>query len=190
LLKGQPFVEVNWMSGLDEKGRPVLVPGRLDGPDKAAVRPLAGFGGTIWEPPSYSPGTGLFYIPAWDVPTVIGATPANAAYGAIRAFDPLTGERKWEFRPDMSRLATRIPGRFTGPFVGRFAGLLTTASGLLFTGVGDAYFYALDARTGELLREIPMPGRVYNAPMSYSVNGTQFIAIATGNTLFAFALRQ
>jgi alcohol dehydrogenase (cytochrome c) len=192
-LLGKPFVEVNWLSSFDEKGRPVPVPGRLNGLDIATVRPLAGFGGTNWEPPSYSPVTGLFYIPALDVSTVTGATPAdtqNAAYGAIRAFDPLTGERKWEFRPDKSLLATRIPGRGTGSFVGRFAGLLTTASGLLFTGVGDAYFYALDARTGERLWQMPVPGRVYNAPMTYSVNGTQYILIAAGNTLFAFALRQ
>jgi alcohol dehydrogenase (cytochrome c) len=189
-LMAKPFVEVNWLSSFDEKGRPILVPGRLDGPDKAAVRPLAELGGTIWEPPSYSPVTGLFYIPAWDVSSASGATAANAAYGAVRAFDPLTGEKKWEFKPDMSRLATRIPGRFTGRFVGRFAGLLTTASGLLFAGVGDGYFYGLDARTGEHLWQMPLPGRVYNAPMSYAVDGTQYIAIAAGNTLFAFAVRQ
>jgi len=69
-------------------------------------------------------------------------------------------------------------------------GLFTTASNLVFTGVGAGYFYALDARTGERFWQMPVPGRVYNAPMTYSVNGTQYVTITAGNTLFAVALRQ
>jgi glucose dehydrogenase len=73
----------------------------------------------------------------------------------------------------------------------------------LFTGVegdddsgadasrrADGYFYALDARTGDLLWQMALTGSVHSAPMSYSVNGRQFVTVAAGNTLFAFALRQ
>jgi glucose dehydrogenase len=81
--------------------------------------------------------------------------------------------------------------------------VLTTASDLLFTGVeadnysdpaaarlANGYFYGLDARTGEVLWQMGLAGAVQSGPMSYSVNGKQFIAVTAGNTLFAFALRQ
>lgn len=173
-LTGRPFVEVNWMSGFDEKGRPVRTTGSAD----AQIRPGAGeAGATNWYPPSYSPRTGLLYVPVWEFP-------ANPRYGAVRALDPQTGERKWEFKREG---------------VGFKAGVLTTASDLLFSGVLGQYpvgtpldgqFYALDARTGELLWQRTLPRSVEASPMSYSVGGKQYIAVAAGNTLFAFALRQ
>jgi alcohol dehydrogenase (cytochrome c) len=156
-LMGKPFVEVNWMSGFDEKGRPVRTP-KSSNSDTPV---LPQFVGTNWYPPSYSPSTGIFYIP-------------SSSANAIRAFDPQTGEKKWEFK--------RNDAVFT-------AGALTTASGVLFTGAGR-YFYALDARTGELLWQMALTGNVESGPMSYSVGGTQYIAVAAGNTLFTFALRQ
>jgi alcohol dehydrogenase (cytochrome c) len=112
----------------------------------------------------------------------------SLAFGALRALDPKTGERKWEFRRDNAL--------FT-------AGALTTAADVLFTGVGgdfysgdaaarlaDRYFYALNARTGELLWQIALTGSVQSGPMTYSIDGKQYVALAGGNTLFAFALRE
>ena len=175
-LMGRPFVEVNWMSGFDQKGRPVRVPA------EPGTLTLPTGGATNWPPPSYSPSTGLFYVPSLE-------EGANPRYGAMRAFDPHTGEKKWEFKKDSAS--------FNG-------GALTTASDLLFTGVrgdfgpgrnnaerlADGYFYALDARTGQLLWQMGLAGSVQSGPMTYSVGGKQFIAVAAGNTLFAFALRQ
>jgi alcohol dehydrogenase (cytochrome c) len=175
-LMGRPFVEVNWMSGFDQKGRPVRVPAKPGTPT------LPRRGATNWPPPSYSLSTGLFYVPSLEE----GASPR---YGAMRAFDPHTGEKKWEFKRDGASFNS---------------GALTTASDLLFTGVrgdfgpgnnnaerlADRYFYALDARTGQLLWQMGLAGSVQSGPMTYSVNGQQFIAVAAGNTLFAFALRQ
>ena len=186
-LSGRPFVQATWMNGFDLKGRPLLTAGQLDNVQGSTIFP--GVAGTNYYPPSYSSSTGLFYIPSWERPRVngrvIGPSPA---YGAIRALDPLTGERKWEFRRDSAV--------FT-------AGVLTTASDLLFTGVegdddageqasrlAEGYFYALDARTGELLWQMGLAGSVHSAPMTYSVKGRQFVTVAAGNTLFAFALRQ
>lgn len=185
VLLGKPFVEVNWMSGLDAKGRPVRVPGKVSG-GKTLIMPGDA---TNWFPPSYSPSTGLFYIPSWERGTQGGTMQRLIpGYGAVRAFEPQTAERKWEFR--------RNDAIFT-------SGVLTTASNLLFTGIRgdpysepaaaslvDGYFYALDARTGQLLKQWPLPGSVRSGPMSYSVGGKQYIAVTAGDTLFAFALRQ
>jgi glucose dehydrogenase len=172
-LMGKPFVEVNWMSGFDDKGRPVRAPQD----NKTPLRPVAGeVGGTNWYPPSYSSITGLLYVPALEFP-------ANPRYGAMRAFVPQTGERKWEFKKENAIFKS---------------GARTTGSDLLFTGVlgqgqagmaVDGQFYASNARTGELLWQRALPRSVEGSPMSYSVAGKQYIAVAAGNTLFAFALR-
>ncbi len=70
------------------------------------------------------------------------------------------------------------------------AGILTTASDLLFSGGREGYFYALDARNGELLWRANVGGAIAAGPMSYAVNGRQYIAINAGNSLFVYALRQ
>ena len=98
----------------------------------------------------------------------------NEGYGAIRAMDAATGERKWEFK--MNDVTD--------------AGILTTASDLLFSGGREGYFFALNARSGELLWKAAVGGSVASGPMTYSVNGRQYIAVAAGNSLFTFALRQ
>jgi len=184
-LYGKPFVEVNWMDGFDEKGRPREVPDIVGSKN---VLTLPGTAATNWYPPSYSPSTGLFYVSAWERGSIGGTLQRGPGYGAMRAFDPKTGEKEWEFK--------RSDALFS-------AGALSTASGVLFTGVsqdpvsqqaaahlaGD-YFYALDARTGQLLWQMSLAGRVASGPMSYSVSGKQYVAVAAGNTLFAFALRQ
>jgi alcohol dehydrogenase (cytochrome c) len=166
-LMGTPFGEVNWMDGFDGKGRPVLI--AKNGSNTA----------TDWFPFSYSPTAGLFYFPVRQ--------PTNefrgAMYGAIRAFDPITGSQVWEFRKNNAA----------------FAGVLTTASDLLFTGCADPWgiprqfdceFLALNDRTGQLLWQMPLPGSVRGGPMTYAVAGKQFVAAEAGNTLFVFGLRQ
>jgi len=70
------------------------------------------------------------------------------------------------------------------------AGILTTASNVLFSGGREGYFYALDARTGTLLWKNQLGGQIAMGPMTYSVNGRQYVAVAAGNAMFVFALRQ
>ena len=70
------------------------------------------------------------------------------------------------------------------------AGILTTASDLLFSGGREGYFFALDARNGALLWKALVGGTVASGPMTYSVGGRQYVAVAAGNSLFTFALRQ
>ena len=110
-------------------------------------------------------------------PMVGGATNTRVphqGYGSIQAVDPKTGERKWEFRmPDVTD-----------------SGVLSTASDLVFAGGREGYFFALDAKTGALLWKAMVGGQVANGPMTYAVNGRQYVAAAAGNNLFVWALRQ
>ena len=97
----------------------------------------------------------------------------DEGYGTIRALDPKTGTRKWEFKmADVS-----------------MSGILTTASDVLFAGGREGYFWALDARTGAELWKANLGGEVASGPMTYSVNGRQYVSVSAGNTLFTYALR-
>jgi alcohol dehydrogenase (cytochrome c) len=205
-LLGKPFVEVNWATGFDEAGRPMRVPGKVPTPEGTVIFP-GNQGGTNWYSPSFSPRTGLFYIPSWvnyssvyikaeadfeegkrfvgtSPRSLIGGANGGAAkintrrddegYGAVRAIDPMTGDRKWEFK--MADVTD--------------AGILTTGSDLLFSGGREGYFFALDARNGDLLWKVSLGGTVASGPMSYSVAGKQYIAISAGNSLFVYGLRE
>ena len=205
-LAGYPFVKVNWASGLDAKGRPVHTPQPENAPTFPGVQ-----GWTNWYSPSYSPRTGLFYLSAWeDYASVfvkeeqkyeegrrfVGGRPTSpipggqnipslkrgpinvwteaAGHGAVIAIDPRTGDKKWKF------LMTDVTD----------SGILTTASDLLFAGGREGYFHALDARTGELLWNVSLGGQVASGPMTYQVDGKQYISVAAGHSLFTFALRE
>jgi alcohol dehydrogenase (cytochrome c) len=204
-IRGMPFVNVNWASGLDESGRPIETPQPLGSVTFPGVQ-----GGTNWYSPSYSPSTGLFYLSAWENygsvfrpaeaeylagRTFVGGIPASPlagannvpgirrgpinnwtealGNGAVIALDPRTGQQRWRFpTTDVSS-----------------SGILTTATDLLFTASRDGYAYALDARTGELLWRTSPGGQGANGPMSYAVDGTQYVALSSGNGLFVFGLR-
>jgi alcohol dehydrogenase (cytochrome c) len=207
-LSGSPFVKVNWARGFDERGRPIQTPQ----PAGAPIWP-GNQGATNWYSPSYSPGTELFYVSAWlnyatiykketvdyqpgrtfngggfrvlaptsDAPTIgIGRRgPINnwtdaVGHGAVIALDPRTGEKKWEF----------------DQFDVTDSGILTTATDLLFTGGREGYFHALDARTGALLWKANLGGQIVNGPISYQVDGKQYVSVISGNSLVTFALRE
>ena len=206
-LSGTPFVNVNWSSGLDETGRPIPTPQPPGSPTWPGNQ-----GGTNWYPPAYSPRTGLFYFSAWedyatiyrkeesvyepgqlflgggytvlapvpDAPTIrIGRTsPINdwtdaVGHGAVIALDPRTGEAVWKFKQfDVSD-----------------SGMLTTASDLLFTGGREGYVHALDARTGEEVWKASLGGQIVMAPITFMVNGKQYVSVISGHVLVTFALR-
>jgi alcohol dehydrogenase (cytochrome c) len=194
-MKGEPFVKTNWASGFDAKGRPIQAPGIVPTKEGTLVYP-GNQGGTNWYPPSFSPQTGLFYIPAWENSSstyVKGEEPpefhegqnfagmfpragnrGEELYGAVRAMDPKTGKKVWDYK--QSAPSTE-------------AGILTTASNLLFSGSRDGSFYALDARDGKLLWQTNLGPSVAAGPMSFSVDGKQYVSIQAGSALFTFGLR-
>ena len=101
-----------------------------------------------------------------------GVLPQDAYQSAIRAIDPRTGDIRWEF-PLQPRAS---------------AGVLTTAGDLVFSGGVDGYFFALDAVSGRELWHIQLGARVHTAPISYAVDGRQYVTIAAGNVVFTFGL--
>jgi alcohol dehydrogenase (cytochrome c) len=202
-LVGKPFVKVTWAKGLDEAGRPMRVNGVEPSEGGTDIYPSQ-TGGTNWWSPSFSPRTGLFYVSAWENvhgsfqkndgpfeegkryvggavdPTRVGIRGPQVTkkseedgYGAVRAIDPKTGERKWEFKMDDVSAS----------------GILTTASDLLFAGGRQGFFHALDARTGKLLWKVAAGGEIAMGPMTYQVNGKQYVAFAAGSSMFTFALK-
>lgn len=98
----------------------------------------------------------------------------ESAYGAVLAMDPKTGQKKFMFK--MNDVND--------------GGILTTASDLLFAGGREGYFYALDARNGNELWRATLGGQVEAAPITFSVDGKQYVTIAAGHALFTFALRE
>jgi alcohol dehydrogenase (cytochrome c) len=93
-------------------------------------------------------------------------------YGALRALDPATGEKKWDFKMvDYTE-----------------SGVLSTASDLVFGGGREGHFFAVDARTGELLWSVNLGGTVASGPISYEVDGKQYVAVGANGALHVFAL--
>lgn len=193
-LLAREFARQTWCESIDEKGRPKERPDSLPTKEGNYVSPDL-VGGSNWWSPTYSPLTGLFYVTAYDgggkyflgeaeykpgrqflggFGTVEERAPSGTPefVCAMRAIDPLTGERKWEYR-----LVPRSS-----------SGLLSTAGNLLFGGTSTGNFYALEASTGQERWRLDIGGVIHAAPVSFSVDGKQYISIASGSALFTFGL--
>jgi alcohol dehydrogenase (cytochrome c) len=187
LLLAKPFGEQRWARDVGVDGRPIV----LNETGEKECIPDA-HGSTNFMPPSFDPGRGLFFLTAREtcsayVPMKPEFKPGTSTtgggvrrvsgntYGALRAIDPTTGERKWEFRYPTPTLA----------------GVMSTASGLVFAGDSEGNFTAVDARTGQPLWHYPTGASIWGAAaMTFMLDGRQHVLIASGNTLVAFALPQ
>jgi alcohol dehydrogenase (cytochrome c) len=188
-LSGKPFSKQTWTNGLNDQGRPMPLANTAPTLEGAAVWPGVG-GANNWYSPSYHPGTGLFYVAARESGSVyfIGdpdyqkgeqfngggfrSVPGAEEWGAVRALDPATGNVAWEHK------------LFSPPM----AGLLSTAGSLVFGSTTEGQVFALHAKTGQPLWRYQAGGMGRSNPMSYSVDGKQFIAVAMGNALCVFGL--
>jgi len=198
LLAGTPFVYVNWMTGFDANGRPIVVPGSNSSAEGSFfVYPTVG-GATNFQAPSYSPLTGWLYLEYSEngqryvsAPTpfepgreYIGrAAPGGAGAGrrageplpsaGIKALDPETGRTMWDFK--------LFQGSLTN-------GVLATAGNVVFGASRDGNLIALDARTGKHLWHAQTGANMAASPMTYAIGDRQFVAISAGNMVYAFAL--
>ena len=192
LLVGKPYITTTWAKEIGKDGRPILLPGHT--PDeKGTVTCPNLVGGTNFNPPSFDPALALFFVSArescatyyaWKPdykPGEIftgGAITGNVGgrdsnYGAIRAIDPATGERRWEFR-------------HINP---SFSGVLSTASGLVFAGDTEGNLLALESKTGKLRWRYQMGSNLHGtAPVTFMLDGRQILLVPAGTTLTAWAL--
>jgi alcohol dehydrogenase (cytochrome c) len=178
------FVKTNWSTGYDAKGQPIPNPAKDPQIDGALVSPNQG-GATNWQPPSFSPATGLFYVSAGrafsvyyiydpsDNPQGWGGTDrGDWSEAMIQAIDYKTGKIRWTH-------GWEGPAR---------SGLLSTAGNLLFAGGPSSDLVALNATTGDALWHARLNASVSNGPMTYEMDGLQYLVVGAGDTLWAFVM--
>jgi len=195
-ILGKPYVAnvTNWAT-LSPEGRPIVIDD-LGTPEKCLPDNR---GGTLFQPPSYDPVRKLFFVTARDTcatytpvkPATITLGAQNASggprrvpgkqqYSALRAIDPATGGIKWEHRFTM--YPSEVPLDDSG-------GAMTLASGVVFAGENEGYLNAFDSNTGKLLWRFQTGAPIWGAPpITYMLDGRQWVVVPSGVTLTAFAL--
>ncbi len=190
-LRATPFVtKLNWAKGIDASGRPILS-GRVPTAEGTSICPGIE-GATNWFSPSFNPDTGLFYVVALEscstflakprefVPgetfynTGTNHSPTEKSQKVLLALSPGDGKIVWSY-PQVG------PGRSWG-------GTLTTAGGLVFFGDDSESFEAVDGNTGRALWHFNTGQMMRASPMTYEVDGVQYVAVAAGSDLFSFSL--
>jgi acido-empty-quinoprotein group A len=181
-----PFIETNWTSGIDARGRPVALPGKSPRPDGTLLLPGSD-GATNWMSPSFDPTEGLFYVMARRVFSIFYYTATGKPEGwagrdhnlwqdsTIRAIDYRTGKIRWNHELG--------PGESV-------AGILATAGNLLFTGDAQGNLLVLDAATGKTLWHVNAGGNMVSSPMTYELDGRQYVVEGVQGVLYAWALPQ
>jgi alcohol dehydrogenase (cytochrome c) len=191
-LRATPFVQnLTWAKGIAPNGKPIVNPDAIPTPLGAKACPAVE-GATNWMSNAYNPGTGLFYLMALEKCSVyIKAeavwTPGESYYGGdtreaagekeqkfLRAIDLQTGKIVWEVAN-------------TGP-ANSWGGVLSTAGGLVFFCEDSGAFAAVNAKTGKLLWHFQTSEGWKASPMTYMADGKQYLAVAAGSNILAFAL--
>ncbi|HEY2351873.1 MAG TPA: PQQ-dependent dehydrogenase, methanol/ethanol family [Candidatus Acidoferrum sp.] len=190
-LSALRFVEkLNWAKGIDAQGRPIRTGTQ---PTANGTRVCPGFSGaTNWYSPSFNPATNLFYFLASENCEIylLNAekfTPGQTYYSTGARRSP--GDRAKKILLAFELGADKP--RWTYPQVGNgqsSGGTMTTAGGLVFFGDDSQSFEAVDARTGAVLWHFNTGQDIHASPMSYAVNGNQYVSIAAGSNVFSFGL--
>ena len=187
-VDGMPFVRQNVFKGLEPKtGRPIVDPDKKPGTDKMADFCPSWWGGKNWPPAAFNPKTRMLYIPANEnlCATMIGREvtyvpgrnytgsvstlylyPGAKHIGEVQAWNVDTGKRAWTH--------TFATSANWGP-------VLTTGGGLVFSGgTNDRMFRAFDAKNGKMLWETPTNSGIIGVPMTFAVDGLQYVAVQSG----------
>src|SRR5579883_2192451 len=190
-LSATPFVKkLTWAKGIDAHGRPIA-PISEPTADGTLICPGV-VGATNWFSPSYSEATHLFYVMALEACSTYFRKPAPFAEGSTyyaggtkRSPDASSQKVLLAFDPETHAMAWQYPQVGEGHSWG---GVMSTATGLVFFADDADFFEAVDGRTGKSLWHFNTGQSLHASPMSYAVNGKQYVAIASGSDLFAFAL--
>ena len=189
LILGKPYVRQTWNDGFDADGRPKVKPDSDSSPEGRTVAPSL-VGGTNWQSPSYDAKSGWMYVVYADAPQRYLREPSvyepgKAYWGGrsmptgepvltgVKAIDTVTGETKWDFKLAKGSLA---------------AGVLATAGGGLMVASADGNVIALEAKTAKVLWKMQTGGVISSSPISYSVDGKQFVAVSAGGALLSLGL--
>ena len=187
-LLGTQYAKQTWARGLDAKGRPLVIP-NMEPSEKGTLVYPSLQGSTNWSSPSYSPMTGMLYVPVREMGSIYYKSPVEyrrgtyftggsekrldeESWGAVRAIDIKTGHAAWDFK---------LP---TPPW----AGVMATAGGLVFGGSNEGNFYAVDAKTGKPLWQFQTGGPIRCGPMAFLSEGKQRVAVSGGRSLFVFGI--
>ena len=178
------FGPTNWATGVDQKGQPIPNPAKEPAPDGRLIAPDEG-GMTNYRSPSFDPKTGLFIVDAHPSYGIYFAKPADGSFGwagadygvwgkgVLEAIDYQTGKIRWSHE--------------LGPN-GAGAGVLTTDSGLIFTGDAQGSVLALRTSDGKTLWHAGAGGSMQSSPITYELDGRQYVVTSAGGVLFSWAL--
>jgi alcohol dehydrogenase (cytochrome c) len=187
-VHGTAYAKQTWAKGLDEKGRPIEIP-NMEPSEKGTLVYPSLQGSTNWASPSYSPATDLLYVPVREMGSIYYKTGVEykpgtyytggsekrldeESWGAVRAIDVKSGKQVWDFK---------LPSP-------TWAGVMSTAGGLVFSGSNEGNFFALDANSGKPLWQFQTGGPIRSGPMSFLAAGRQHVAVAGGHAVFVFAV--
>jgi alcohol dehydrogenase (cytochrome c) len=183
-LLTSPFIETTWSTGIDERGRPIADPKANPSPAGSLAAPGSD-GATNWMSPSFSLQTSLFYVNAHRLFSIYYRTIDGKVEGwggrdqnlwgdsTLRALDYKTGKVVWNHEIGEGEA---------------FTGMMTTAGHLLFGGDTTGNLLALDPATGKTLWHLNLGGTITSSPMTYQLDGRQYVVVAVHDHFYAFSL--
>ena len=179
------YVKGNWSKGYDAKGQPIPAPEKMPQIAGALVSPNQG-GATNWQSPSFSPQTGLYYVSSARAFSIYyiydpsdnpmgwgGSDRGGWAESMLQAIDYKTGKIRWSHKWEGN--APR-------------SGVISTAGNVVFTGGASNDLVALDATTGQALWHSILNTSISNGPITYELDGRQYVVAAAGDTLWTFVM--
>lgn len=190
-LFGRTYTKVTWAKGLSPNGRPIVVPGEEPTKEGTLTCPWLN-GASNWYSTSYNPLTRLYYVQTNDKCGIYTRTdmeyhegrsymggsfsgdPAHPGRRVLRAFDLETGKPVWQL-PEIGDAES-------------WGGVLSTAGSVVFFGSDDGAFSAADAKNGKLLWRFQTNSSPHASPMTYEFDHRQYVAVAMGPDVFAFAV--